>query len=132
VTITIKEYTTKCELRKDKVQIYPGVNRVLASNGNNQIALQSDANFLKAALRRVKIKRGLNKEDLIQLSMETHKKFRGRELEQATLNLIHLISRVATIFVSSFNETPYPQPSQNLFSMESYNKKSKSKIIIIM
>ena len=74
VTITNKEYATKYKLRKDKIQIHPGINHVLTSTGDNQTALQSITNFLKVVLRRIKIKHGLNNEDRIQLFMETHKK----------------------------------------------------------
>ena len=96
VTITNKEYATKYKLRKDKIQIHPGINHVLTSTGDNQTALQSITNFLKVVLRRIKIKHGLNNEDRIQLFMETHKK----PIKTNAMKIGDLILNIETEFLN--------------------------------
>ena len=41
VTMTNQDYVTKYKLRKEKVQVHPGIEHVLTSNGNNEDALHS-------------------------------------------------------------------------------------------
>ena len=47
VTITNQEYVTKYKLRKDKIQVHPGIEHVLTSDGNNQGALTSIGDFVR-------------------------------------------------------------------------------------
>ena len=74
VTITNQEYVTKYKLRKDKIQVHPGIEHVLTSDGDNNSALTSIGDFLRVVLQRIKIMHSLNDEDRIQLFMETKKK----------------------------------------------------------
>ena len=100
VTITNQEYVTKYKLRKDKIQVHPGIEHVLTSDGDNEGALTSIGDFLRVVLQRIKIMHGLNDEDRIQLFMETKKK----PIKTSITKIGNLIENIEEEFLDKIEE----------------------------